>query len=173
MPAADSLIDLQMHALYSHHGGWLTGWLRRRLGDAHQAGDLAHDTFLRILIACRRQEVALDDLREPRAYLTTVAGRLLLNHYRRLSLEQAWLSAMASAPGPMAPAPEERLVILETLHAIDALLDALPPRVRTAFLLSQLEGLTYAQIARQLGVTARSVKRYMAQAFEECLMHVS
>lgn len=162
-----------IYTLYSEHHGWLHGWLRRKLGDAHHAADLAHDTFVRILSACRAQDLALDTVREPRAYLTTVASRVLVNHYRRLSLEQAWLAALAAQPEPFAASPEERLAILQTLHAVDALLDALPPKVRTAFLLSQLEGLSYAQIAERLDVAQRTVKRYMAQAFEECLMQVA
>lgn len=178
MPAAESaLLQQQVHTLYSHHHGWLYGWLRRKLGDAHQAADLAHDTFVRILTAQdstrgRSRDLQLDALREPRAYLTTVAGRVLLNHYRRLSLEQAWLATLAQLPEPCAPSAEDRLIILETLHEIDAMLDGLPPKARTAFLLSQLEGLTYMQIAEQLGVAVRTVKRYMVQAFEECLMLV-
>lgn len=172
MPNAETALQQQMHVLYSHHHGWLQCWLRRKLGDAHQAADLAHDTFLRILLACRERELVLDSLREPRAYLTTVAGRLLLNHYRRLSLEQAWAAALAVMPEACAPSVEEQLIILQALHEIDAVLDSLPGRVRTAFLLSQLEGLTYTQIADRLGVTVRSIKRYMAQAFEECLMRM-
>ncbi len=31
--------------LYTDHHGWLQGWLRKKLGDVHQAADLAHDTF--------------------------------------------------------------------------------------------------------------------------------
>ncbi|MEG0447756.1 MAG: sigma-70 family RNA polymerase sigma factor, partial [Comamonas sp.] len=82
----------------------------------------------------------------------------------------AWLDAMAQLPEPMAPSPEQQLLILETLHQIDAMLDGLPPKVREAFLLSQLDGLTYAQVAQQLGVTDRTVKRYMAQAFAQCIL---
>lgn len=156
----------QVGQLYEQHHGFLQAWLRRRLGDAQQAADLAQDTFLRLLLA----PVALPGLREPRAYLRTVASRLLINHYRRLSLEQAWLAALARDPEPLAASPEQRLALLQSLQAIDAMLDALPAKVRSAFLLSQLEGLSYAEIAVQLGVTERSVKRYMAQAFEECLM---
>ncbi|WP_322045508.1 sigma-70 family RNA polymerase sigma factor [Paraburkholderia sp. J67] len=167
------LIDAQqqVHALYRDHHGWLHGWLRRKLGDAFEAADLAHDTFLRILSAHERPGLpALHELREPRAYLTTVARRVLLNHYRRLSLEQAFLDTLAHLPEPQVPSVEERLVILETLHEVDAMLDSLAPKVRMAFLLAQLEGLTYAEIATRLQVSERTIKRYMADAFEACLM---
>lgn len=45
----------------------------------------------------------------------------------------------------------------------------LKPKVREAFLLSQLDGLTYKQIGERLGVGERMVKKYMAQAMLCCL----
>ncbi|SDR50350.1 RNA polymerase sigma-70 factor, ECF subfamily [Paraburkholderia fungorum] len=161
-----------VRALYRDHHGWLQSWLHRKLGNAFDAADLAHDTFLRILCARDRQN-ALDpdlDLREPRAYLTTVAGRLVLNHYRRLSLERAYLDALSTLPESLVPSPEDQAVILETLHEIDAMLDRLSAKARTTFLLAQLEGLTYAEIAERLQVNIRTVKRYMAAAYEECIL---
>ena len=44
-------------------------------------------------------------------------------------------------------------------------------RVRTLLRsLAQLEGLTYAEIAERLQVNIRTVKRYMAAAYEECIL---
>lgn len=157
--------------LYGDHHPWLLGWLRRKLGGSDHAADLAHDTFVRVLAAQAEQRALA--LREPRAYLTTVARNLLINHVQRLSLERAWQEAIAQLPEPLAPSPEQRLLVLETLHQIDAMLDGLPAKAREAFLLSQLDGLTYAQVAQQLGVTERTVKRYMAQAFEQCILLVA
>ncbi|MEG0885070.1 MAG: sigma factor-like helix-turn-helix DNA-binding protein, partial [Janthinobacterium sp.] len=57
-----------------------------------------------------------------------------------------------------------------TLHRIDAMLDGLGAKVRTAFLLSQLEGMAYADIAARLRVSERTVKRYMVQAYAQCIV---
>lgn len=167
-----SPLQHEVQTLYADHHGWLFGWLRKKLGCAHHAADLAQDTFVRILTAQDKRDALTphDTLREPRAFLTTVAGRVLLNHYRRLSLERAYLEALAMVPDMHAPSPEDRLIILETLHQIDAMLDALPHMARMAFLLAQFEGLSYAEIAERLQVSTRTVKRYMAQAFEECIV---
>lgn len=153
------------NALYCEHHGWLQRWLGFKLGNASDAADLAHDTFLRLL---GRSD--LDTLREPRALLTTVAKGLLVNRFQRQALERAYLEALAALPAPLAISPEQRLLILETLHEMDAMLDALPPRVRHAFLLAQLDGLGYAEIAVRLGVSLITVKRYMKQAFLQCLL---
>jgi RNA polymerase sigma-70 factor (ECF subfamily) len=136
------------------------------MGNGGDAADLSQDTFLRLLASSQR----IADLQEPRAYLLTVGKRLLSNFYKRRSLEQAYLTALAALPEDCVPSPEQRWLLLETLQALDELLDGLPAAVRRAFLWSQLEGLNYQQIAERLRVSERTIKRYMAQAYEHCLL---
>lgn len=157
--------DQVFESLYSRHHGWLYGWLWRKLGSRDDAADLAQDTFLRLLNGKSGGLLA-----EPRAYLSTIANGLLINHWRRLALERAYLAALAARPEMTSPSPEERALVLETLFQIDAMLDKLASKPRQAFLLAQLDGLTYAQIAAQLGVSERMVKKYMAQAMLQCLL---
>ncbi|RZT10392.1 RNA polymerase sigma-70 factor, ECF subfamily [Duganella sp. CF402] len=152
-------------ALYSKHHSWLHRWLCAKLGNTHDADDLAQDTFTRIL---GRSDLTV--LVEPRAYLTTVAKGVLVNWFQRQSLERVYLEALAALPEPTAISPEQRMVILETLHDIDAMLDTLPPKVRQAFLLSQLDGMGYAEIATRLDLSLITIKRYMKQAFLQCLL---
>lgn len=161
LPSEPASID----AIYREHHGWLLGWFRRRLGGASCAADLAHDTFVRLMVS--RDSLVLH---EPRAFLRTLAHGVVVNHWRRQDVERAWLEAVALLPEPLAPSPEEQLLALEALCRIDAMLDRLNPKARTAFLLSQLDGLGYAEIAVQLKVSERMVKKYMAQAMLQCLL---
>ena len=149
--------------LYSDHHRWLCGWLRGKLGCVHSADDLAHDTFLGLF-----RSHDLLGIREPRAYLATIARRLVANHYRRRAIEQAYLDAIATLPEPQVPSQEDRVILIETLVEIDCRLDGLPAKVKRAFLLSQLEGLTYAEIAKRLRVSVSSVKLYMLRATQQC-----
>lgn len=149
--------------LYADHHRWLHTWLRRKLGCTHRAADLAHDTFLRLLN--REEPVAIQ---EPRAFLTTIAQRVLAKHWRREYLEQAYLEALARQPEALAPSPEERQIILATLIEIDALLATLPDEVRRAFLLSQLDGLKQDEIAGTLGISVTTVKRHLRRAGALC-----
>jgi RNA polymerase sigma-70 factor (ECF subfamily) len=153
--------------LYEAHRGWLRQWLRRKLGCAEKAADIAHDTFLRIL-----SQPAPMPLHAPRAYLSTIAHGLIVSHWRRQDLERAYLQAIATLPEPVAPSPETRVLAIEALVAVDAMLSTLPEKPRRAFLLSQLDGLAYRDIGAELGVSERMVKRYMASAMLHCLTAV-
>lgn len=150
--------------LYVDHHRWLHAWLRRKLGCTHRAADLAHDTFVRLLTLER-----YDSLREPRAYLTTIARNLMADHWRREELERAWLETLAAQPEAVSPSPEERLLILDTLSRIDQYLSCLPVLTRSIFLRSQLDGLIYSDIAREMKISLSTVKRHMSEAFLACL----
>jgi len=156
--------------LYSHHHGWLQSWLRRRLGNAADAADLAQDTFVRLLCSAPGEPL---NFTTPRAYLATIANRLSINLYRRRSLEQAYLAVLAQTPEDLSPSLEHQALVLEALDEIDQVLALLPARTRQAFLMAQLEGYTQEEIASRLGLSVRSVQRYLARAFEECIVLAS
>ena len=155
-----------MQAIYLDHHNWLESWLRRQVGCAHQAADLSQDTFEQLLRASSAGK--LPELDQPRAYLAVVAKRVLFNFWRRHDLEQAYVDALATLGGDMAPSAEERFAVLQALERIDALLGALPPKVRSVFLLNQLEDLSYREIAQQLNMPVISVRRAMAKAIAAC-----
>lgn len=156
--ASESTLQ-QLHTLYSDHHGWLFAWLRRRLRDPFAAADLTQDTFVSVMTA---ESVAT--IREPRPYLATIARRLMSNRHRRHLLETSYLDMLAALPEELTPSPETRLLALEALQQVDRALDGLPPLVREAFLLCQLEGLSYAAIAERLQVSTSSVKQYLTRA---------
>ncbi|MEL7550729.1 sigma-70 family RNA polymerase sigma factor [Pseudomonas protegens] len=156
--------SLGIEHLYGQHHGWLKGWLRSRTGNCADAADLAQDTFVRMLSL--RQ---LPELREPRHYLATIARGLLIDKARRKVLEQAYLDALAARPEPVHISPETHHLIIESLLAIDALLDGLGTRTRQIFLMVQLEGLSYVQVGHQLGVSVTTVKNHLGKALLQCI----
>ena len=149
--------------LYRNHRPWLFGWLRCKTGCAHRAEDLAQDVFVRVIQG--RKAVRADDAR---ALLATIAKGLVVDHQRRAALEHAYLDYLAALPEAHAPSPEEQAVQMQALMRLDRLLDGLPPKARSAFLLSQVDGLNYAQIAQRLGVSLSSVQQYMVRALSAC-----
>jgi RNA polymerase sigma-70 factor (ECF subfamily) len=154
----------QISRLYRDHHAWLHNWLRKKLGCSHRAADLAHDAFIRVLSLAEPH-----GLKEPRAFLTTTATRLLIDGARRRKIEHAYLDALAlHADEASIPSPEAIHTALQILEKIARLLEGLPARPRQAFLLSRLDGLSYSEIAEVLGVSSSMVKQYMASVLVHC-----
>ncbi len=59
-------------------------------------------------------------------------------------------------------------LLLEKIIALDCLLNGLSHNARAAFLLHRVDGMPYAEIAQELGVTVSSVKKYIAKALLHC-----
>ncbi|MDT8330867.1 sigma-70 family RNA polymerase sigma factor [Roseomonas gilardii] len=149
--------------LYADYRGWLVSWLGKRLRCNDKASDIVQDLF------CRLVERPPSAIGKPRAFLATSAIRLLIDQRRRSAVEQVYLEALAVAEQRnSAASPLETYEAVETLTAIACMLEGMAERPRRAFLLNRLEGLGYAEIAAELGVSTSMVKQYMASALVHC-----
>lgn len=158
-----------MHDVYSEHHAWVYGWLRKKLGCAHNAADVAQDTFLRILSS----RDALLMARQSRGYIATIATiakHLLIDRARRQRLEQAYLHELSllALDNEGTPSTERLWATLQALEQICQILDGLGAKPREAFLLHYLEGQTQAKVAEQLGISVRMVQKYLVQVLLHC-----
>ena len=139
---------------------------RRTGGDAERAADLAQDTYVKL--------AALGpvggEIRNPRAYVYRVAGNLAIDTLRRdgrIANDFIYLEAADAVADPT-PSQETHAIARQRLRRLEAALDELPPRPRLALLLNRVEGRTFAEIARRLGVSESMVAKYIAQALQHC-----
>jgi RNA polymerase sigma factor (sigma-70 family) len=143
---------------------WLKARLWRKVGCQFVAEDLSSEAFVQLSATHN-----IDAVREPRALLTTISQRLVFDLWRRRDLENAYLAELARCTDRSVQSEEDKFVMLQMLAEIDQRLAGLPPRVRMAFLYSQLDGMTYAEISVQLGVSISMVGQYMTKALVHCL----
>ncbi|WP_256671161.1 sigma-70 family RNA polymerase sigma factor [Pseudomonas gelidaquae] len=162
MSGADTSHCDYVGGLFRSHYDWLCSRLHRHLDSRAHAEDIAADAFVQLLSSS-----GVTPIRQPRALLTTIAQRLMYQLWRRRDLERAYLDALGNDETCTAPSLEDLAQMLEALQAIDQLLDGLPAKVKATFLLSQLNGLTYPEIAAELGISQRSVSDYMARALNQ------
>jgi RNA polymerase sigma factor (sigma-70 family) len=160
-----SIDTAQLTALYQQQHRWLRSWLHRQLSCSHRAADLMQDTFMRLLASNEALEI-----RQPRPFLAKVARSVLSNHYRRARLEKAYLDALQTEEQSVLPDLATQLIIFETLVRLDEALCALDVAVKQAFLWSQLDGLSHAEIAERLGISIATVKRHIVKAGARCML---
>ncbi|MGU3629145.1 sigma-70 family RNA polymerase sigma factor [Comamonas sp. C24C] len=167
MPSVSSPLHADITALYLDHNNWLQSWLRRRLGSAAEAADLAHDTFVRLLTG--RTERCFTHSAEARAYLKTTAQNLCINLWRRQEIERAWREILATSPEATYPSAERQAIVLQALEEIGAMLQSLAPKAARTFTLAVVCDMTDDEVGAELGVSGRMVRKYVAQAMMGCL----
>ncbi|SMQ30760.1 RNA polymerase sigma-70 factor, ECF subfamily [Pseudomonas helmanticensis] len=163
MSGADFSHHHSVDGLFRAHYRWLCNYLRRHLLDTASVEDIAAETFAQLLEA-----PSLTAIREPRALLTTIAQRLLYQRWRRADLERRHAQQIDT---DVANSPEELAQLAQALKRLDHSLQRLPGKVRSTFLLARIDGLTYPQIAAELGISQRSVSVYMNRSQALCDRH--
>jgi RNA polymerase sigma factor (sigma-70 family) len=137
---------------------WLKSQLRRRGRAPEEAEDLIQEAYLRVVEYCERGQV-----REPERVLVRAVSNLLLNQERdqrrRPIVGQAIEELSLVDPAPL---PEERVMANQRLKHVIRALESVEDRAREAFLLHRVDGLSYPQIARQLGVSVSTVEKRIA-----------
>lgn len=164
-PLQSGFQQRELERLYVEHHRWLYHWLCKKISCSQQAADFMQDTFCRLF--------RLDDLtliKEPRAFLTTTATRIVLNDVRRKKVEKHYIEAYLhfDAEAAVSPSLEDRAIALQTLTSIVEMLEGLSPKCQKAFLLFRLDGMRQANIAAEMGISTSMVKKYIAQAMLHC-----
>lgn len=135
----------------------LLALLRRMVRNPQAAEDLAQEAYLRVSRALERGAITHLD-----AFLHQTARNLARDHERQRlrrarfevgDADDAAIDAVAAED----PAAETRILDREREAALRRILDDLPPRARAAWQMCYVDGQSYAQIARTLGVSRNTV----------------
>lgn len=136
------------------------------VGDYHSALDVVQESFVKVLDGLDR----LEDPRRFRGWLRNVVRTTALDWLRRRKVagrSGAPLPGQESDSAPLpseAPGPEDLLSRDELRAQIRAEIARLPASQREVVLLKYLEGLSYEDIARTLGVTVGTVESRLFRA---------
>jgi RNA polymerase sigma-70 factor (ECF subfamily) len=148
----------------AQHRPRLLGLAYRMLGDMDDAEDVVQEAYLRWHLEPR------DDIRSPEAWLVTVTTRVAVDRLRRASAERAryvgpWLpEPIATDPDRAPPADRSAELASDLSVALLVLLESLAPEERAAFLLREVFGTDYAEIARILERRPDAVRQMVHRA---------
>ncbi len=129
------------HACYPR----LAGWIRRLVDDDDTAHEIAAEAFARLL----GRWSSLDN---PQSYLYMIATNLVRDHWRKAGRERRALRAVSAAT-----AGEQAYQPSQDVH-VRALLQALPDRLRSPFLLHYYAGFPVRDVASLLGRPEGTIK---------------
>jgi RNA polymerase sigma factor (sigma-70 family) len=149
--------------LVQWHGPMVLGVCRRVLRHTQDAEDACQATF--VVLA---QKAAAIDCRESVGHwLYTVAYRIALRLKRRTTRRSQRQRPLDEAlDGQPGSAPPEQAVARELRQWLDAELQQIPEKYRTAFMLCHLEGKTSEEAAAYLGCPRGTVQSRIGRARE-------
>lgn len=160
-PVADTHRAL-LTLLFNKYRGALLSHVTRLVRSPDDAAELVQETYLRVM----KQAPMAEFEAIARAYLFQTATNLARDHFRR----QRWRAhdPLESVPEPEAPrtssSPEDLALWGEAMEALAAGLRTMPEVTREVFTRARLDNRSYREIAKELGISVRTVERRMSEA---------
>lgn len=148
--------------LFDHYYRYLQVTAYRYLADENRAKDIVQDAFAELWT--RRRELTITQA--PSAYLRQIVVNRSLNLLKRNKRMENH-SELESENGFSNQAiPDRQMESKEGLQAIQAAIDALPPRCRTVFVLSRFEELSHKEIAEKLNISTKTIENQITKALK-------
>ncbi len=148
------------------YGRGLRRFLSVHLRNVDDVPDLAQEVYLRLLRVSHQEAI-----RNPEAYLFTVANHVLYQHSLRRAAKPEFIDIAEAMPELLSQAAEEPPARAENSQRVERLqkiLRRLPPRVGAALVMHRIGGYTVQEVANELGVARETAKKYLTRAAEHC-----
>ena len=146
-------------ALLESHGPAMLAMLRRLCRNPHDADDVYQETAMRVW----RHLASRPLLRNPKAWLMTIAYRAFVDHHERRRKHEPFFELA----DPRASGPAEQAEQSEWAQRLDAALETLAPGLRQVMVLHYTGGLTLRQTAAAMGLSIGTVKSRLNAALSE------
>ena len=149
-----------MGTLFERHGEAVHRFLWRLCGGGADVDDLTHATFL----AAFRSAANFRRGSQVRTWLFGIALNVSRHHQRGESRRRAFLRAWAEHPKNDGTRPDRLAEGRQLVRRLEDALAALPPDLRAAYLLCDVEDLRGAEAAEALGIPTGTLGRRLHQA---------
>lgn len=152
--------------LFTAHAGALRAFFYRRIRSQPDAVELAQEVYVKMLGI-----PDMDAIRNPEAYLFTVARNLAVEHTNRQRRMQSALDVndpTVEAELAELPAFDGEIDTAARVRRLREVLPELSAKCRAAVVLQYWHNKSYQEIAQQLGVSTHMVKKYLSQALVHC-----
>ena len=155
--AGDELAFAEIFRQYFHHIYLLMLKYTNRHSDAE---DIVQQVFANLW----EKRHLLSGVEKLDKWLFTVALNEFRMRFRKNRLSDQYREYLSEVFDEAYGAPDEMLMGKQKRALVKKALDRLPPKQRQAFSLSREEGLTYAEIGREMGIDPTTVKEHISRA---------
>lgn len=168
--------DEAFERIVSAYGRRIVGYCHKMAGRSMNAEDLAQEVFVKLYLALPR----FDTSKPLAPFLFRIAHNHCLDALRRKRVPTVSLvredgeGKASEVEHPDArPSPEELAQRAEVMDAVEEALGSLPAPYRSALVLYHVEGMSYEEISRTLGVPMGTVKARIHRGREKLQQKLS
>lgn len=152
-----------LEELYIAFAAKICTFLATYVGD-QPAQDMTHDIFLKIWKRRRKffdgSRCKVDNLD---SYMFSTAKNAVLDYYKHHKIEKKYSETfIASNCEEHDSAPEERMDSRSRIVVIQKQIGRLPKQQRQVFSMHRNEGKTYSEIAKELGISEKTVQYHIS-----------
>jgi len=136
------------------HEEMLRNWLKSRYGDLCDADDVLQEALMRVLKAQARKPIEA-----PKAFFFALARNIAVDSIRKSRVSSAEPLFESEAMDILDEDEDvaETVARNQELSILTRAIQSLPTRCRRIFTLSRVYGMTYKQIAREMGISVNTV----------------
>jgi RNA polymerase sigma factor (sigma-70 family) len=157
----------QVANLVREHNQSLHAFLMARVGDPHEAREVAQEAYVRMLQLDRPGAVSY-----LRGYLFKTAANIAIDRARERSNRARLLRNEPMEEAQDELSPDRYALGKEDVDTLRLALAELPERLRRSFLMRHVDGQSAIKISKTLGVSARMVHLYLTRAGLYCQLRI-
>ncbi len=147
-------------ALYSVYSRQLYSNIYRMVRCPDTARELLQDVFVRVW---EKRDQINPEL-SFRAYLFQISRHLVYNFFRRKNIDLKVKQYLTSIGTELHNQLEEKIIYEETKQQIEELISQLPPQRRAIYTMCKLEGKSYHEVSRLLGISESTINDHIVKA---------
>lgn len=146
--------------IFHYYSRRLYPWLLKKTKDAEAAEEIMQDSFLKIWVNRER----LAGMENPEGYIYKIAANVTLDHFRKLEVEHKVLNRYRTGNVNSVDASAQGIIDMrETQKVIDQAVYRLPQQRKLIYTMRQ-HGMSYDEIAAQLGLSVNTVRNQLIAA---------
>lgn len=146
--------------LYDQYKQPLSANLFRLLKSEELTFDLLQDLFLKIW----ENRLQIDPEKSFRAYLFRIAENMVYDYYRRAARDLKMQLTMMQTSTELYSYIEEDIMIRENSDLLRKVVAMMPPQRRQVFTLCKLEGKSYKEVEKIMGINGKTINSHLFQA---------
>ena len=146
--------------LYQNYSHEIYRKLVKMVKNITLAEELTQDVFVKLWN--KREVIHID--KPFRYYLLTLTNNIVVDFYRKAARERKFQDEIIAASTELYNPTEDQIYYKESKELMDNAIDSLPAQQKLVFTLCKIEGKSYEEVSKLLGISTSTISNHIVKA---------